>query len=165
MPYHTGISDLGQLTGQEFDAEAFRKVPLQVYECSVSFLSAGDWRMLCQNKTFTTGGRDGMVSADDEELGGTPKVSANTMCSAGLVLYLGLVNFKDSLWPVDGKELGREVPIPKGQVDFPRLVRKLKEAGYQGPMVIEREISGPQFLQDVRAARDYIEGLLLKEGA
>jgi hypothetical protein len=26
-------------------------------------------------------------------------------------------------------------------------------------MVIEREISGPQFIRDVRVARDYIEGL------
>jgi len=74
--------------------------------------------------------------------------------------YLGLVNFKDGLWPVNGKDLGREVPIPKGKVDFPRLVRKLKEVGYQGPMIIEREISGPELIKDVRAARDYIEGLL-----
>jgi sugar phosphate isomerase/epimerase len=74
--------------------------------------------------------------------------------------YLGLVNFKDGLWPVNGKDLGREMPIPQGKVEFPRLVRKLKEVGYPGPMIIEREISGPQLLRDVRASRDYIEGLL-----
>ena len=74
--------------------------------------------------------------------------------------YLGLVNFKDGLWPVNGKELGSEVPIPQGKVDFPALVRKLKEVAYKGPMIIEREISGPQLLKDVQAGRDYIEGLL-----
>ncbi len=31
LPYHVGISDLEQLTGQKFDAAAFRQVPLQVY--------------------------------------------------------------------------------------------------------------------------------------
>ncbi len=31
VPYHTGISDLEQLTGVKFDAEAFRKIPLQIY--------------------------------------------------------------------------------------------------------------------------------------
>jgi L-ribulose-5-phosphate 3-epimerase len=74
--------------------------------------------------------------------------------------HLGLVNFKDGLWPVNGKDLGSETPIPKGKVDFPRLVWKLKEVGYQGPMIIEREISGPQLIADVRAGRDYIEELL-----
>ena len=74
--------------------------------------------------------------------------------------YLGLVNFKDGLWPLNGKDLGREVPIPQGKVDFPRLVGKLKAAGYAGPMVIEHETSGPQWEKDVCAAKRYIEGLL-----
>ena len=74
--------------------------------------------------------------------------------------HLGLVNYKDGLWPVNGKDLGREVPIPQGKVDFPRLVGKLREVGYAGPMVIEHETSGPQWEAEVRAAKGYIEGLL-----
>ena len=31
VPYHTGIADLEQLIGVKFDAEAFRKIPLQIY--------------------------------------------------------------------------------------------------------------------------------------
>jgi sugar phosphate isomerase/epimerase len=89
----------------------------------------------------------------------TPVTLLRTMTDVGMDNQR-VVNFKDGLWPVNGKDLGSETPIPAGKVDFPRLIRKLKEVGYQGPMIIEREISGPQLLADVRAGKDYIEGLL-----
>jgi L-ribulose-5-phosphate 3-epimerase len=45
-------------------------------------------------------------------------------------------------------------------VDFPRIVQRLKEIHYQGAVTIEREISGPQQLEDVRAAANYLHQLI-----
>jgi L-ribulose-5-phosphate 3-epimerase len=41
-------------------------------------------------------------------------------------------------------DLGQEVPIGKGKVDFPRIIAGLKELDYRGAVTIERETSGPQ---------------------
>jgi len=48
----------------------------------------------------------------------------------------------------------------KGKVDFPRIIRRLKELNYRGAVTIEREISGPQQVEDVRAAKVYLEKLI-----
>jgi L-ribulose-5-phosphate 3-epimerase len=74
--------------------------------------------------------------------------------------YVRTVNPKDALWPTDPIELGREVPIGEGKVDFPRVFKKLRELNYRGPLIIEREISGPQQLADVRKAIVYLRGLM-----
>ncbi len=70
------------------------------------------------------------------------------------------VHAKDGLYPADPKELGREVPIGQGKVNFPLFVRKLKEAGYRGPLTIEREIEGPQQVKDIEASKAYLEKLI-----
>lgn len=70
------------------------------------------------------------------------------------------VNAKDGLYPTDPKRLGKEVPIGEGRVDFPRFFRRLAEVGYEGPVVIEREISGPQLIEDLRRSKATIEGIL-----
>src|SRR6266849_124328 len=67
---------------------------------------------------------------------------------------------KDGLWPTNPKELGEEVPIGKGKVDFPRIIARLKELNYRGAVTIEREISGVQQVEDVRAAKAYLEKLI-----
>src|SRR5437016_6318822 len=69
------------------------------------------------------------------------------------------IHAKDGLWPTNPKELGEEVPIGKGKVDFPRIITRLKELNYGGAVTIEREISGPRQLEDVRAAKAYLERL------
>jgi len=74
--------------------------------------------------------------------------------------YIQGIHAKDGLWPTNSRELGAEVPISKGKVDFPRIVQRLKEIHYQGAMTIEREISGAQQLEDVRAAADYLHRLI-----
>ena len=61
---------------------------------------------------------------------------------------------------VSPRGLGEEVPIGKGKVDFPRIIGRLKEMKYGGAMTIEREISGPQQWEDVRAAKKYLESLI-----
>jgi sugar phosphate isomerase/epimerase len=74
--------------------------------------------------------------------------------------YVQGIHAKDGLWPTDPKKLGEEVPIGKGKVDFPRIISQLKELDYRGAVTIEREISGPQQMEDVRAAKTFLEGLI-----
>jgi len=74
--------------------------------------------------------------------------------------YVQGVHAKDGLWPTNPRELGEEVPIGKGKVDFPRIIARLKELNYRGAVTIEREISGPQQLADVRAAKLFLEKLI-----
>jgi len=70
------------------------------------------------------------------------------------------IHAKDGLWPTNPKELGEEVPIGRGKVDFPRIIKRLKELNYRGAVTIEREISGARQLEDVRAAKAYLEKLI-----
>ncbi|GAC1638241.1 MAG: sugar phosphate isomerase/epimerase [Candidatus Acidiferrum sp.] len=70
------------------------------------------------------------------------------------------IHAKDGLWPTNPKNLGEEVPIGKGKVDFPRVIARLKEIHYQGAVTIEREISGPQQVEDVSAAKLYLEKII-----
>jgi L-ribulose-5-phosphate 3-epimerase len=74
--------------------------------------------------------------------------------------YVQGIHAKDGLWPTNPRELGEEVPIGKGKVDFPRIIARLKELDYRGAVTIEREISGPQQMADVRAAKVYLEKLI-----
>lgn len=74
--------------------------------------------------------------------------------------YVQGIHAKDGLWPTDPKQLGEEVPIGKGKVDFPRILARLKEIDYRGAVTIEREISGPQQMEDVRAAKAYLQNLI-----
>jgi sugar phosphate isomerase/epimerase len=74
--------------------------------------------------------------------------------------YVQGIHAKDGLFPTDPKELGKEVPIGEGKVDFPRIIQRLKELGYQGAVTIEREISGPQQVEDVKAAKAFLEKVI-----
>lgn len=74
--------------------------------------------------------------------------------------YIQGIHAKDGLWPTNAKDLGVEVPIGQGKVDFPRIVRRLKELRYGGAVTIEREVSGPRQIEDVRAAKVYLEKLI-----
>ena len=74
--------------------------------------------------------------------------------------YVQGIHAKDGLFPSDPKELGKEVPIGQGKVDFPRIIQRLKELNYQGAVTIEREISGPQQVEDVKAAKTFLEKLI-----
>jgi len=74
--------------------------------------------------------------------------------------YVQGIHAKDGLFPTDPKELGKEVPIGQGKVDFPRIIQRVKELNYQGAVTIEREISGPQQVEDVKAAKAFLEKLI-----
>ena len=67
---------------------------------------------------------------------------------------------KDGFYPTNPKELGREVPIGEGKVDFPRLIRKLKDIDFKGHITIEREISGPKQTEDILKSKKFLEELI-----
>ena len=74
--------------------------------------------------------------------------------------YVQGIHAKDGMWPTNPKELGQEVPIGKGKVDFPVIIERLKLLHYRGAVTIEREISGAQQVEDVRASKTYLEKLI-----
>jgi sugar phosphate isomerase/epimerase len=74
--------------------------------------------------------------------------------------YIQGVHAKDGLYPTDPKQLGREVPIGQGKVNFPALIARLKQAGYRNPLTIEREISGEKQNADILASKAYLEKLI-----
>ena len=56
--------------------------------------------------------------------------------------YVRDVHAKDGKYPTDGRNLGEETPLGEGKVNISALIKKLKEVGYDGTLIIEREISG-----------------------
>ena len=74
--------------------------------------------------------------------------------------YVRGLHAKDGLYPTDPKNLGEEVAIGKGKVDFPQVIGKLHALHYTGPITIEREISGPRQEDDIRASVAYLQRLI-----
>lgn len=74
--------------------------------------------------------------------------------------YVRDIHGKDGRYPTDGKNLGEETPLGEGKVNYPAFIAKLKEIGYNGPITIEREISGDQQIHDILAAKTYLEELI-----
>ena len=70
------------------------------------------------------------------------------------------VHAKDGEYPTGGDSLGEEKPLGQGRVNFPVLVPKLKAKGFRGALTIEREISGPQQVADIKSAIELLTPLL-----
>lgn len=70
------------------------------------------------------------------------------------------VHAKDGLFPTDPMKLGDEVLIGTGRVDFLKVLTRLHQFGYTGAITIEREISGPQQIEDVKKEKVYLERLI-----
>lgn len=64
--------------------------------------------------------------------------------------YVKNIHAKDGLYPTDGRNLGKETPIGAGKVRFPEFIKRLKEIGFTGELIIEREISGSQKDDDIK---------------
>ena len=78
------------------------------------------------------------------------------------------IHAKDGRWPTDPMKLGQEVLIGTGLVDFRSVFTKLRRLGYAGTVTIEREISGPQQIADVKQEKVYLDRVLagvLRESA
>ncbi|MDX2152256.1 MAG: sugar phosphate isomerase/epimerase family protein [Bryobacteraceae bacterium] len=71
------------------------------------------------------------------------------------------VHCKDGDWPPKDKAgaLGTEKPLGQGSVGMDRFIAKVKECGYRGPLIIEREGSA-QWAADVRAGAQLLQRLL-----
>ena len=74
--------------------------------------------------------------------------------------YVRDLHIKDGFYPTDGKHLGKEAAVGEGLANFPLILKRLKDVGYNGTYIIEREISGEQQIKDIAKARD----LLIKIG-
>lgn len=77
--------------------------------------------------------------------------------------YIRGVHAKDGFYPTDGKNLGIEVPLGEGLVNFPMLISKLKNFGYDGAITIEREISGEKQIADIIKAKTFLEKIIEQE--
>ena len=56
-------------------------------------------------------------------------------------------------------ELPMLKPLGEGRVNFSVLIPKLKALGYVGALTIEREISGPQQIEDVKRGIELLSAL------
>jgi L-ribulose-5-phosphate 3-epimerase len=86
---------------------------------------------------------------------------ANPVDAADIIgQHVKSVHAKDGMFPTDPMKLGEEVLIGTGRVDFKAVLAKLHRLGYTGAITIEREISGPQQIEDVKKEKVYLERLI-----
>lgn len=74
--------------------------------------------------------------------------------------YVMNIHAKDGLYPTNGHDLGSEVRIGDGKVDFKALFKKLHELGYDSYVTIEREIEGEKQTDDIRHAKKYLGDII-----
>ena len=74
--------------------------------------------------------------------------------------YVMNLHAKDGNYPTNGHDLGWEVQIGKGKVDFKALFKKLHELGYDSYVTIEREIEGEQQIKDIRESKKYLQSII-----
>jgi len=77
--------------------------------------------------------------------------------------YVRSVHCKDATWSDrPGEAWGVETPLGEGDVGMEDFVRTLLEVGYEGPLTIEREVSGEQQMRDIKKAVDRLTALKAK---
>ena len=74
--------------------------------------------------------------------------------------YVCDIHAKDGRYPTDGRNLGEETVVGQGKVNFPRFIETLKKIGYDGTLIIEREIWGEQQIKDINDTKIYLEELI-----
>ena len=73
--------------------------------------------------------------------------------------YVRALHAKDGLYPVNPDELGKEVPIPTGEVNFPAILAFLKNLGFHGHVTIEFEL-GEQNNEYILKTKSYLEKII-----
>lgn len=76
--------------------------------------------------------------------------------------YVMNLHAKDGFYPTNGHDLGREVAIGEGKVDFVGVLGGLHRLGYDGFVTIERECDGEEQIADIRKAKVYLEDIISK---
>lgn len=69
---------------------------------------------------------------------------------------------KDGLYPAQPYELGKEVNIPEGEVNFPAVLTELKKQKFDGLLIIEREF-GTNQREYLIKTKKYLEELMARE--
>ncbi len=75
--------------------------------------------------------------------------------------YIKSMHIKDGEYPTNSSELGLEKVVGRGRVDFPKVLQKLSDIGFNGSLIIEREISGAQQKKDIIYAFKLLEKWML----
>ncbi len=73
--------------------------------------------------------------------------------------YVRALHAKDGLYPVNPDELGKEVPIPTGEVNFPAILAYLKNLGFNGHVTIEYEL-GEQNKEYILKTKSYLDKII-----
>jgi sugar phosphate isomerase/epimerase len=76
-----------------------------------------------------------------------------------LIKYVKAFHIKDGLYPTNPNRLGNEVLVPEGEVDFPRIIKYLRENDFKGAYVIECELSGER-TDYILQTKKYVEELI-----
>ena len=74
--------------------------------------------------------------------------------------YVRNIHAKDGFYPTNGHDLGREVPLGEGKVDFYAFFRKLRALGYDSYVTIECELRGEAQKEGIRHAKNYLEKVI-----
>lgn len=87
---------------------------------------------------------------------------ANPVDALGLLgAYVGGFHGKDGVYAEGTNPKGKEVMIPQGMVDFPALIEKLADLGYEGDITIEREIpESEERDRQILEEKVYLESLI-----
>lgn len=73
--------------------------------------------------------------------------------------YVRSLHAKDGCYPTDPNELGKEVPIPEGETNFPAVIAYLKKIGFKGNIIIEYELANSTS-EYLLKTKKYLEGLI-----
>ncbi|MFA6815973.1 MAG: sugar phosphate isomerase/epimerase family protein [Lentisphaeria bacterium] len=65
--------------------------------------------------------------------------------------YVHNIHVKDGMPPTNGRDLGKEVQVNTGRVQFPLFIKRLREIGFDEELIIEREIpEGDEQKRDIQ---------------
>ena len=74
--------------------------------------------------------------------------------------YVRAMHAKDGMYPTNGHDLGREVRIGQGKVDFRGVLSGLHSYGYDKCITIEHEIDGDDSNEAIIEAKKYLENII-----
>ena len=73
--------------------------------------------------------------------------------------HVRCIHAKDGRVPTTGAHLGPEVKVGEGMVSYPEFMKKLQEIGFEGDLIIEREIHGEQQMKDIAETVRYLNSI------
>ncbi len=76
--------------------------------------------------------------------------------------YVRNLHAKDGKFPTNGMNLGEETRLGEGKANFPALIRRLKELGYDSHITIEREIDGDEQIRDIIDGKKFLTDIIIE---